>query len=71
LKDLKDLFGKNFSNIESICLDKTYENTFKDIKQRIGKNTLIFLVILQSFLFSNIIKLYIDKSKIGDYLVFV
>ena len=79
MKDLKDLFGKNLLNIESIFLDKNYENTFNDIKQRIGKNTLIFVVILQSFsifqhnkMYRNIdkllsIKLYIDKS---NYLVF-
>ena len=80
MKDLKDLFGKNLLNIESIFLDKTYENTFKDIKQRIGKNILIFVVILQSFSifqhnkkYRNIdkllsIKLYIYKSS---YIVFV
>ena len=67
-------------NIESIFFDKNYENTFNDIKQRIGKNTLIFVAILQSFsifqhnkIYRNIdkllsIKLYIDKSKTGDYL---
>ena len=39
LKELKDLFNKNSSNIESIFTDKNYENTFKDIKEELGKKT--------------------------------
>ena len=64
LKDIKDFFGKNLLNIESIFLDKNYENTFKDIKQRIGKNTLIFLVILQSFSIFQHNKMYKNIDKL-------
>ena len=39
LKELKDLFNKNSSNIESIFTDKNYENTFKEIKEELGKKT--------------------------------